>query len=438
MSKVIKNYWISIIFALMVGILTLTSTWVKEIFLLPNIFYKGATLFVYLPFGAAILWKMLSDIKNISIAIKKTTNIIFYGLAVFYGVLLAYRFLNSLEIKENLYYSIIFFGSVALYMLLSEKYGKTKNMVGNNVVAISTIIAAVRLIEYFMVGKLFLAYPINMNIMTGISVLTIPFLIDYFKTATSKKTKIFTLCLICLIILEVLTSSARMMCALLIVVLLVQLVINIKNKEVFKKLLTTCLCALLVIVLMFVCNVKNTRYAIYREFTFVKTAMVWIDEIAGTTMSDDTLDEEEEKVEATEQMQRSDAMRSDLMNMGIAEIKKNPLLGTGNVTYLYDVSGYTFEQSSHNFLIEALVCYGIIGVLGIVALIISAIYKSKIISRKNKGPWQNKISILLTFAVFFAMGCLQPLVFNILVCPVFMIIFAVYDMTAQENLKIKE
>ena len=109
-----------------------------------------------------------------------------------------------------------------------------------------------------------------------------------------------------------------------------------------------------------------------------------------------------------------------------------------NVTFLYTVGEYKIQQSSHNFLLETLNCYGVIGLLFIIAFIVIALYNSKVFSRKNKGPWQNKASVLLTFALFFAMGSLQPLVFNILLCPVFMMLFANFDMIAKENLEIKE
>ena len=434
MRRLLKNYWPTICYIVIICASMIMSTWVKNVFLISDIFSKGATILIYLPFIAAILWKLIFDIKN-KVNIKKTINIIYYCFAVYYVLISVYRFIYSLEIKENLYYFLVLFGSIALFMQLSEKnIAIKKATLQNNIVSISAIMALIRFICYFLVGPLFLSYPINMNIMTGLNIITMPFLVDYYKQAKTKKTKIFVLALMCLILVEVLTSSARMMCTLALMVLLVQIIVNFKNKAVFKRLIFTCLCALLVIIIMFVGNVKNTRYAIFREFSVVKKIVYFIDSAVGTDMNNEKLDEEQEMVEAVEQIQRSDSMRQDLINMGIEQVKQNPIFGTGNVTYSYFVSGYTIQQSSHNFLIEALICYGIIGVLLIIVLILLALYKSKIFSRKNKGPWQNKISVFLTFVVFFAMGSLQPLVFNSLLCPVFMMLFANYDKIAQEDL----
>lgn len=439
MNKLVRYYWPSIIFAFMVSVLTITSTWVKEAILLPNVVYKVATLFVYLPFIAVIVWKLINDLKHFKDSVKKATNIIYYSFAVYYAVVSAYRFFISAEVKESLYYSIILFGSIALYLQLSSNTNIiSKKRLQKNVMIISLTMALVRFINYFFVGAVFKYYPINVNIMCGLNIITLPFLVDFYKTQTDKKNKIITLALITLISIEILTSAARMMCMLAIGALLILALVNFKNKNVFKRILTTCLCALLVVVILFVGNVKNTRYAIYREFSFVKTIVSLLDE-GGTSVDTEEPEKEPEesleKVESFEQTQRSDSMRRDLINIGIKEVTKNPLFGTGNVTFLYTVGEYKFEQSSHNFLIEALNCYGIVGILFILLFIIFAIIESKIFDKKNEAFWQNKVSVILTFGLFFAMGCLQPLVFNILICPVFMMIFAVYHKITKENVE---
>lgn len=439
MSKLLKKYWIALCFGVVTVFISLLATWTKEVITISPLFEKVATVLVYMPFIAAVLWKLMCDLKNFKTSIQRPINMVYYGFAFYYVCISAYRFFISAEVKENLYYSIIFFGSIAIYMQLADrKISIEKEQLQKNIILISAMMAIARLVNYFLVGPIFASYPINMNIMTGLNIITIPFLVDCHKNLSCKKYKIITLVLIAIILLEVLTSSARLMCTLVLVALFVQIIANFKNKKVFKRVLIACVCALLVITTMFVANVKNTRYAIYREFKFVKTIVMVIDEAMGTHMSGNKLDEEQEMVEAIEQIQRSDSMRNDLMKMGIDEISKNPLIGTGNVTFLYPVGEYEFQQSSHNFLLETLNCYGVIGLLFIIAFIVVALYNSKVFSRKNKGPWQNKASVLLTFAIFFAMGSLQPLVFNILLCPVFMMLFANFDMIAKENLEIKE
>lgn len=435
MVNLLKKYWLAFSFSFIIIILTFCSTWVKEVFELPDIAYKFFTILLYIPFILIIIWKIKDDILNIQRNIKKPANILYYSFAIYYIILSLYRFITANEVKENLYYTIILFGSLALYLQLKEKMIKTDNvLIQKNILIISLIMVLYRIICYFLVGPVFASYPINMNIMTGVSVVALPFLIDYLKQDISKKTKSLISLVICLTFIAVLTSSARLMCFLTFIVLIVMLFNNIKNKIIFKRILALFLCAILIVSIMFIGNVKNTRYAVYREFVGLDKVINLTDNVLGSNIGVNDFSEEQEKVESIEQINRSDSMRQDLMNMGIEQVKQNPIFGTGNVTYSYFVSGYFFKQSSHNFLIEALVCYGIIGVLFLIIFIFIVISKSKIFSHKNK-LWEYKISTLLVFIVYFAMGSWQPLTFNILVCPMFLLIFLAYEKIIKESLQ---
>ena len=62
MCKLLKKYWLSICFGVMAVGLFMTSTWIKDVVVLPSVFYKGATLLIYLPLVSTILIKLILDI----------------------------------------------------------------------------------------------------------------------------------------------------------------------------------------------------------------------------------------------------------------------------------------------------------------------------------------------------------------------------------------
>lgn len=429
MFVVVKKYWISLGFVFLMILLTFSSTWLNEVINLPNSFNSALSILIYLPFALIILWKLLCDIKRLKQVMNKAVNILYYIFAVYYCFLSLYRIINGLEIKENLYYTIVFLGSLALYLQISDGIFKVSNAVLRaNILVIICLVVVYRFIFSFLVGTVLYAYPINMNVMTGISVLTLPFLIDNLRyNEASRIYKIFNTCLIIATIISVLTSAARLMFALTVAILVVMFLTNITNKKVWTKILIAFFSAILIIAVMFISNIGNTRYALYREISGLDKIIVSIDEKFGTNFNSFEQNIDDNKSEALKQTERSDSMRSDLIKIGVSEILKNPLLGTGNVLYEYEVGEYTFQQSSHNFLIEAIVCYGILGLLIIIAFIVAVIIKSKAFSHKGNINWQSRITILIISAVFFAIGCLQPLVFNVLLCPLFLLLFAYYS-----------
>jgi len=130
--------------------------------------------------------------------------------------------------------------------------------------------------------------------------------------------------------------------------------------------------------------------------------------------------------EALDQIGRSDAMRSELMKQGIAEVWKNPIFGTGNLYYTYDLGYKTMEQTAHNFIIESLVCYGIVGTVMIALLLLAILRQCGFFRKECIKNWRIWASIILVSLYYFAFGMVQPSVFNTLVCPVFFVAITYY------------
>ena len=121
-----------------------------------------------------------------------------------------------------------------------------------------------------------------------------------------------------------------------------------------------------------------------------------------------------------EQLGSSDRMRGHLMQYSIAQVKLNPWFGTGDVKYYYQITEeYGFLQSSHNFIIEALNCYGIFGLVFVVLLFTAIILDTGLFRKQLARDWQYRIAMLMAVGVYLAMGFVQPVVFDCLVCLVF-------------------
>lgn len=120
-----------------------------------------------------------------------------------------------------------------------------------------------------------------------------------------------------------------------------------------------------------------------------------------------------------EQINQSDSMRKELIEKGINEVKKNPLFGTGNLYFEYDLNnGYgVFKQTSHNLIIDGIINYGIIGVLALIILFLKIVF-SDIFKNMKKSLYTEFFTIIL---VFLGNSMVQPLAFNPIVLPIFAI-----------------
>ncbi|MEG2429761.1 MAG: O-antigen ligase family protein, partial [Oscillospiraceae bacterium] len=116
----------------------------------------------------------------------------------------------------------------------------------------------------------------------------------------------------------------------------------------------------------------------------------------------------------------SDSKREQLQKYGIKQFKQNVLFGNGNVLYDYknpenpEKGGQS--ASAHNFIIEFLVAFGIIGTLLFAAwfvfLFIPIIFN-------KKTSWWEKFDILILLFVIVSFGFVQQMLFNFIVLPIF-------------------
>ena len=108
---------------------------------------------LYVPFALLIFWKLVCDCKDFK---RNAGNILYYGFALYYSILFSVRFLRGTDVKESLYYSLILFGSLALYFQIRDKRICMKqDQFELNFMAICLLTIVYRLSYIFFVSRVF-------------------------------------------------------------------------------------------------------------------------------------------------------------------------------------------------------------------------------------------------------------------------------------------
>ncbi len=473
-------------------LVSLNSTWVREVMHPTQTVTKIYTLLLYAPFVLAVFYKLLTDIRHIKNTVSSVSNWIFYAFALYFVALSAYRFLNGMEVKENLYYSIIFFGAVAMYMLLRDGkiYMPEKN-VEKNILWIAAFFVLFRL-AYCLIGTHFLnRAPININLTSGAVAILMPVIGNMLiNPSTDTRKAILPWVVFCSGIVVVATTGARALFALTAVIVVAMLIVALIRRAGVLRLITAIVVGCVIVGVLAAADVGDVRYSIYRQtginfstsqnaggsnvtngsetgVTTLPSTDPTHNQTQPTELPTETPTEaptqaptetpteaptqapteapteapvqvpttpeppsqvqNQDQVAAQEQIAASDWMRKNLMQQGINQVKENPWFGTGDVMYWYQVNEtYGFMQSSHNFLIEAIVCYGIIGLLMIAALFVAILAEAKLFTKMALRRWNCTVALLLTIMFYFAFGFVQPTVFDLFICPLFLLTVAAY------------
>ena len=363
MKQKFLKYRLFLIFLFISIWAALQSTDVNQALHLPLMLTRLPTLLSYLPFILFILWKVICDLKERKIVLS---DILYYAFGLYYVAVSVYRILNHMEVKENLYYSIIMFGSLAMCMQITAGRLSISNRdLIDNVIAVGIFVVLFRFTDRLVLQH-YLAHPaINVNITTGVTALIIPFLFDACceKEITKKQLLIRTLTLLASLVV-IATTGSRSIFLLSILILIVMIVFRLKTGMIVKRILPVVFCSVVIVGAMAAMDIGDVRYSLYRETTlsFFSDKEDEPADNSGTTTTEPPVEVPPQNSgnvnqvqdSANQQTNRSDQMRSDLVKMGIEQIKLNPLFGTGDVEYRYRINEtYAPMQSSHNFIIES-------------------------------------------------------------------------------------
>lgn len=418
--KILNKYNISIVFFFYILLNVICSRWVQEVFPYPLNILRILTVLIYLPFILIILIKLYMDIK--CKALFKGANIFYYSFFTYYVLISVWRIINHDEVKESFYFFIVIIGAIA-FLIQGVKFNFfSKDSLIDNIFVCTAIICSYRISFVFLVNKIFSYMPINAIIFACIFIISIPFLVNNIEIKSHAR-KIVCFLLLVLSITFVLLSGSRASFYLLVfLVLAITVFMIIKCKKNLIPFFSILLCSTVIVTILFAINFKDVRKNVVREVWFLNSVIKVEEPVSDNNENINTEINYDELIDQqNQQIDKSDNFRRELFIYGINEIKKNPLFGTGNVLYEQQMNEtYIANQSSHNFIIESLVSFGIIGsllLLGSILLIL--IHAIKVIDIKSK------FFLILTIGVLLAFSCIQPLFYNpIVVYPFFTLITA--------------
>ncbi len=392
-----------------------TSRWTVRALEIPQIVNQALTLLEYLPFLGFALVKLILDIKSRKLTLFSK---FYYGFIGYYAVLTGVRFFTGAEVKENLYSAIILIGSIAFFSLLATLSSKEDKFSLSRIILIFSIVLVVYWLVYNLFIKSITYSPIN-EIAMGVSfLLLIIALVSGLKGGSKLENRLTFAALFCMTVF-CMTLASRVVLFILMFELVALLIINIKNKDVWKKLLACVLSAVAVVSILFALNVGDVRYAVYRELN------IGISDSQTNPNSPHKPSKEQQS--AAQQVEASDNMRHALSEMNMKEIKKNVLFGTGKTLFSYSTATEDFNVLAHNFILTTLSGFGLVGLV-LLAILVIVLLKDLIITKwKNTKSAAARLSLLLTFVSFFGVGLVQASVYDMLILPIMFVIVAMFQ-----------
>ena len=409
---VIKQHMVSIVFLWLIALTIICSRWTQELIPYPLSFARFFTICIYLPFVLLIALKVIHDIKSKAL-FRGKTNLLYYSFIFYYAIVSVHRFFAHEEFQESAYYFVVFIGAVGfLLMLINNSFIIEQQVLAGSIFVCSLSLIIYRVVFLFIGFKHYTHPPININILVAVELLlVISYLFFLYKGDIRNKKECSGILILSSITILIAGSRAGF-CLFVLVVGVVLLVCFRNNKDAFKQIVLVLLASVVFTSALFVFDVEYVRNSVLREMWGMNHLIASYDNDGET----------EAIVQSqNEQIDRSDGGRVELIQMGIGEIKENPLFGTGDVLYEQRVGDITVNQSSHCFIIEFLVSYGLIGtLLGFCLLgrIAYVLFK--------RIPKRLVAFALLTGGTYFSFATVQPLFFNPLVISVFVIAMSCY------------
>lgn len=412
-KKLIKTFIISVLFFSVFLFDAFGSHWAQELFASSIHIRRICTLGVYLPFIIAIGQKVISDFKCREILVVE--NIFYYLFIIYYFIVTIYRFMMHGEYKESIYFFIVFIGSASLVIEIFRKQIFSQTILIKNIRICCIITAVYRIIILFIVPQIFSYPPVNINIISSLAVLFFAFF-SYCLSIQQQDNKWINIVLLFLSTTIILSSGSRASFILLIILVLFSTVyFLLMNKKLFLIFGSTVLSSVILIAVLSAFNIGDVRPSVVREIWILNRFIENVEENTEDLISpiDDT------KIQ-NQQIERSDVSRRDLIEMGVQQVYINPIFGTGDVLYQQNITKtYTANQTSHCFIIESLVCFGVIG--SIISILMISIPCMLGLSWKSRNVI---FFIIITLIVHLLFCLVQPLFFDPIVSIVFTIIMS--------------
>ena len=410
-------------------------------------FYKSSLIFLLILFFGSLDWIILPipfTTKNMSFMISEL--IILFSLIYLY-YLYKKRIISfqDLDFKKNIlifigylciftFYHVIFDGfdmayfsyprisicAITLFILFEKKLIDKKSVSA----AINIFLAVLNILQliHFLLNHSLRTSEVanNINIYICCNLILLPFLF-YQVIVKNNKLSLFNSILTLSFIPF---SGSRSGFGLSIIVLLALFFIFLKKlnvKLVVTKFLIIVFGSILSIFLLFLgfgdyyaqssvmratffdqfFRIENDDLRVQTNNIILEENITITQENATPQDSDKTNSDDTEQLHESQEMERtSDLIRKNMWYAAVNKVKENPILGTGIMTYDVNMNNRIVQQGPHNFILELLLCYGVIGSL-IYTVILYKMYKTTL----KKG---NKVLKLIILTSLFAYSFFQP------------------------------
>lgn len=396
------------------------------------------TMMVYVPFIICSIGMMFATIqgckKNKGSYFKQNTDRLILVIVVVYCLMLSlYRFIMQYNYMDGLHFAARIIGAFGVFYFTIDYVVKKQNII-KNLLLFSFFLNVIIILDY-IINKTFRQTTVLSNVLI---VGSIVLLLDLNSAKYIRDEKdinigfqiINNLNILITVGIIFLSGSRTMllMGASMLVFILISL---IKNQKQLLWYGGTLILSFLLITFVFYIDFGDSRQIITKQ---LETISINIAEKEVNQNSESILQESEVKDfevpqqsinSPTQQMSvDSDNMRKKLWQLGIEEVKKDLLLGTGNVYFEYTIAKGVVQQTSHNFIIESLIAFGLIGTVILIILVIYLFIR--LIKNKHILTYDKMLCGFLIIIVF-GVSFFQQTLFNYMILLIsFLIVASIY------------
>lgn len=383
----------------------LGSRWIVLAYGISETFSKRLMLFLYLMLAFFLAIKIAGDYFQKKFSLVTSILHVFFIYSVF---IITIRFVSGVEVKNTIYWTIILLGSISAAELVFNSSYKRQTIkietIINDFTSFGLFVVAYKALYVLYLNRIIAYDPLNTNKECGIMLIVIPCSVLGYLMYGRKKYVIGIL-LFSLVILYSGSRGGLLLYAFEIVAIYTLFIRH--NYKVTKWLLFLLLSAfvLSVIITLNVGNIQN--YIIRALGTIAHKSSIMFSTI--------------------EQISRSDAGRHELYDFGYKEFLKSPLFGTGIVYFRQTINGMgVFSQSAHNFILETLDCFGLLGLMQLALLYIGVFFKM---------PKYNKCKSYFTILsiAFFGYSMVEPFLYDPFVFLTYCMAVVIFQVVSNDN-----
>lgn len=378
-----SNHIILIILSISLIFAILGSRWTILGYGIPEAFSKRLILFLYFLLAIFFGIKLVKDYFYHKYTLYTAAFHIFFIYCFF---VITIRLITGGEVKNTIYWTIIMLGSISVAEFVLNSYKSEPNQIEtviNDFTTFGLFVVAYKILYVIHLYKVIPYDPLNTNKECCIMLITIPCsVLGYLMYG--RKRYIIGILLFSFVILY---SGSRGGFLLLVFEFVMICALLFKNHYKTAEWLLFIILFVIIFSGAIILNVGNIQDYIIRALgTFIRKSSMMSTVI--------------------ENISRSDAGRNELYEMGYMEFMKSPLFGTGVVYFRQTISGMgEFNQSAHNFILETLDCFGLLGLIQLIAIYVLVTIKM---------PKYNRCKsyfVILSLA-FFGYSMVEPFLYD--------------------------